>query len=175
VFVSIGIEVAFTPDRCSICGYQKVAVQVRGRDGTGRRPPYCIHCNSGIEKTVPLRPLESKQRPKASKVRRLAKKQDEKVAKAIGGRVQAASGARPDCKGDVRVYGEHRVETKYTFAQSFRVTREMLNKIRSECAGLEKPALVLDFKDKGTGRTEDSWAFIPFRDWEQYVKADVDS
>lgn len=107
--------------------------------------------------------------------RRLSKRQDLEIMQDLeGGRVQPASGALPGYKSDVKVTGKHRIETKWTIAASFRLTREMLNKIRGECRGLERPAVVIDFKSKTSGRTEDRWVCIPYSDWKRYANEATD-
>lgn len=117
-------------------------------------------------------PELKKKRMKQGRVKQLCRKQDQDVMAGLdGGRVQPASGALSGYKSDGRVPGHHRVETKWTGAASFRLQRSELNKIRGECQRLEKPAMVIDFKDKVTGRTEDRWVVIPHRDWEKYANA----
>ena len=90
---------------------------------------------------------------------------------AIGGRVSKASGAMASDKSDGRLLDKVRMEAKFTFAKSFRLTRQILNKIRSECQGTEEPAVQIDFNDKVTGRVLDSWVVIPLHAWEKYVNA----
>jgi hypothetical protein len=89
----------------------------------------------------------------------------------INGRVQPASGALAGYKGDGRVLGSHRIETKYTFASSYRLQLSDLQKIQGECYGRERPAVVIDFKDKRTGKLKARWACIPHTDWEGYANA----
>ena len=86
-----------------------------------------------------------------------------------GGRVMPASGALPGYKGDGRIRGLFRFEMKETFSLGFALTREVLNKIRGECSGKEEPVVVLDFKDKGTGRTEDRWCIIPYKTLKRFI------
>lgn len=93
---------------------------------------------------------------------------------AIGGRTSKASGAMASDKSDGRLIDRIRLEAKLTYANSFRITRAVLNKIRGECVGLEEPVVQIDFNDKATGRVEDSWVVIPFHLWEKYVNATTD-
>lgn len=89
----------------------------------------------------------------------------------IGGRVQPNSGSRPGYKSDGRLYDQVRMEAKYTTKKTFPLERADLNKVRGECQGHEKPVLVVDFKDKLTGKTEDRWAVIEYKEWEKIVHA----
>jgi hypothetical protein len=93
---------------------------------------------------------------------------------AIGGRTSKASGAMAGDKSDGRLIDRIRLEAKLTYANSFRITRAVLNKIRGECVGLEEPVVQLDFADKITNRVVDSWAIIPLHVWEKYVNATTD-
>jgi hypothetical protein len=111
----------------------------------------------------------------SKRIKRISKKQENKTASSMGGRAQPGSGARPGYKGDVRVYDKHRIENKFTFAESFKIELTTLSKIRGECEGHERPALSLDFKDKLTGRTKDSWVIIPTTDWEKLNAATDES
>ena len=125
-----------------------------------------------LDGVVDFFPEPVKKRMKQGRVKQLCRKQDQDVMAGLdGGRVQPASGALSGYKSDGRVPGHHRVETKWTAAESFRLKRAELSKIRGECQRLEKPAMVIDFKDKATGRTEDRWVVIPHRDWEKYANA----
>lgn len=83
--------------------------------------------------------------------------------KDLGGRVMPGSGSRPGYKGDGRVFDRIRVEMKTTFNLAFSLTREVLNKIRGECSGTEEPVVVIDFKDRDTGKTEDRWVVVEYK------------
>jgi hypothetical protein len=108
---------------------------------------------------------------KPKKIRRASIKQEREIMKGLGGRVQPGSGSKGGYKGDGRVYDQLRVEAKYTTAKSYRLNHSDLTKIRGECEGRERPALVLDFKEKGTLKTHDRWVVIPYADWEKYAAA----
>lgn len=115
--------------------------------------------------------------PKVSHKRRLqaSRRQEEKLAVLHGGVRQRGSGNQPGYAGDVRADGRYRVEAKFTTKASYRVTREELYKIRSECGLGEEPVFAIDFKNPSSLLTEDSWVLVPKKVWERYVhQADDD-
>jgi hypothetical protein len=65
----------------------------------------------------------------------------------------------------VRKAGELRGEAKATTKKSFTLTREILDKIRSECVGAERPFVHLKFLNPHTLASEDDWIIIPLEDW----------
>lgn len=101
--------------------------------------------------------------------KRRANKQERDLANTIGGKQQKGSGSQLHAKGDVRKKGVFRVECKSTTAQSFSMKREILDKISSECLGMERPALDVLFLNDKTLREEDRWVAIPFLHFEEYV------
>jgi hypothetical protein len=74
--------------------------------------------------------------------------QEKRAAKRTGARVQPASGAMSDAKGDLRKRGELRIECKLTRAKSFTLKREDLEKLESETAGGELPVFEIEFQDR---------------------------
>jgi len=80
-------------------------------------------------------------------------KQEKKVAKAIGGRQTANSGATDFSKGDVVTEDGWLIECKTATSekQSFSIKREWLKKNREEAFSMGKDynALVFDFGDNG--------------------------
>lgn len=132
----------------------------------------CIHCAFSKDTCFAMATAPPAKKRKGARLRKLAKHQDQEVMAGLeGGRVQPASGSIDGYKSDGRVYASHRIETKFTFAQTFYLERADLDKVRSECWGLERPVLIVDFKDEASGRTEDRWAVIPHKDWERYANA----
>ncbi len=89
---------------------------------------------------------------------------ERKLAKRTKGYRTAGSGNKKE-KGDVRVNGVTRIEHKATQHNSFRVTKEMLEKIKLAGAGCdETPIMVIDFlSDRGVS-VGDELAVIPFQD-----------
>lgn len=81
--------------------------------------------------------------------KRRAPKQERELAKALGGSLTPASGAKA-VKGDVRIKGFARVEAKCTRNKSFSVTLDILEKIEdaaASCADGEVPVLHVEFLD----------------------------
>lgn len=111
------------------------------------------------------------RRPPTRHDRRLADAQSRKLAADTGSRTQPASGALPGAKGDGRLMGEFRVESKFTRNKTFRVTRDLLDKISGECGYHEYPVLDIEFKDSN-GRTEDRWVAIPYEIWKEKYAPD---
>jgi hypothetical protein len=101
--------------------------------------------------------------------RKVVDQQEAEMAAMVGGRKQAGSGSVLGCKGDVRKKGVFRIECKSTEAQSFSLKRELLDKIRSECAGTEEPAFDIKFLNKATLQEEDRWVAIPYTHFEDYA------
>lgn len=104
------------------------------------------------------------------KLRKRATTEERNIAEDLGGKRQVGSGAVPGIKGDVRVRGELRIESKITTKGSYRVELELLNKIRSECHGTERPAFIVSFVDKDTHREIDRWVLQPYEDWHSLVE-----
>lgn len=116
----------------------------------------------------------SKQRLKHASMQ-----QELESAQAMGGHRQTGSGARPGNKGDGQVLdqsaidnleaspGRFRFENKFTTGARTTLKLSDLQKIRSECQGLETPVFDIQFKDKNTLRTLDNWVLIPRREWER--------
>ena len=132
-----------------------------------------VMVGTAVETTEPLRhmePVELVMEPEevepkkgvSRKVRKASDREERKLAEDLGGRRQAGSGAMPWAKGDVRVRGKFRVEHKMTEAKSYRIEREVLDKIRIEAEGSEVPALVIMFSD---GRNTDKWVMLPYEQW----------
>lgn len=129
-----------------------------------RAKPLCPACQETEVQRVVLMTPESKIPSAVSRrVRELSKKQERTVMADLGGRVMPASGSKAGYKGDGRVYDRIRVEMKETSSLAFNLSREVLNKIRGECAGKEEPVVVIDFKNRKTGNTEDRWCVIEYK------------
>jgi hypothetical protein len=165
-------ESGITP--CKSCGASPTFTPVVSVDDKKcTLEPRCGDCLVNRVMTgVLAEPKTKKRKAPSRRMKQLADKQEREVMDDLGGRTQPASGARSGYKGDGRVYDRFRVEAKFTFAKAFSLTRAVLNKIRGECAGKETPALVVDFKDKRTGRTDDRWVVIPYKVWKKDAAAD---
>jgi hypothetical protein len=101
---------------------------------------------------------------KQSKAYHASPKLEKKTAKRLGGYVTTGSGNKRE-KGDIRKRGVTRIEHKATQANSFRVTKEMLQKIELAAVGCDEvPILVVDFLDERGNSTGEEIACIPFRE-----------
>lgn len=109
--------------------------------------------------------------PSRAQVRASVTRQERRVAESLGGHRQTGSGARRGYKGDGRVDGRFRIENKMTRAESMRVSLKDLQKIRSECEGLETPVFEVEFRDKHTLRPKEKWALVPWDTWEKLANA----
>tara|TARA_R100000808_G_scaffold512_2_gene2697 strand:+ start:16085 stop:16435 length:351 start_codon:yes stop_codon:yes gene_type:complete len=75
--------------------------------------------------------------------------QERELAKRVGGRTVRGSGCGSE-KGDARLEKVCRIEAKTTSAKSFRVTRDMLDKLEEAALpSNELPALVVEFLEEG--------------------------
>lgn len=112
---------------------------------------------------------------KPKRKRHISKLQDRDVMARLGGRVQPASGSLGGNKGDGRVYGRFRVETKYTKHGSFPLKLVELFKIAAECGDNETPVFVVDFKDGESARVVGRFAVIPFSHFEKVSRETDDN
>lgn len=91
-------------------------------------------------------------------------KKEKKLAIRVKGRTTNASGSKNE-KGDVRKVGIARLEHKTCQRKSFSVTRETIDKIvNASVACNEVPALVIEFINPDTGKSEGEIACIPMDD-----------
>lgn len=141
-------------------------------DHTGRSDALCIRClvtDAEIEGEVLLVELAADGPPKRRRAtlqrqKKLSRDQEVDIALELGATVQRASGALSGSKGDGRRKGVLRFEAKYTESNSYQLKLEELEKIAGECHGRERPVMVVDFKQKGTGRLRDRFAVLRFDD-----------
>lgn len=158
--LSIKIETEETDAPCEMCGATAVVMLVTANGGTDYIGPLCLEHLAAPQTAVIAAPKYAP--PKAGKIRHHSQKQERQIMTDLGGRTQPASGSKPGAKGDGRLYGKLRMEAKFTFAGSYSLKLRELQKIRSECDVTEEPVLVLDFKDRATGRELDRWALLPY-------------
>ena len=97
----------------------------------------------------------------AKRNRRRAIKCEEKIARDLGGKRQKGSGCLSWVKGDVRVKGHYRIESKFTRRKSFTITLEDLCKIWSECGPNETPMFDITWVDPATLKTLEEWVLVP--------------
>jgi hypothetical protein len=132
--------------------------------------PTCLMKGTTTRVTLESPPQTSGARPPGKRIRKAARRQERAVAEDLHGRTQKASGACIGSKGDVRVPDVLRGEMKCTTKKSFIVKRDVLDKIRSECVGREKPFVHIQFIHPITLTPQDEWVCIPYEHWE-YVNA----
>lgn len=105
-----------------------------------------------------------------SKGYRQSKAKEKKLAIRVGGRTTAASGSKRE-KGDVRIVGVARLEHKITQRKSFSVTREMIEKVVNAGVACEEvAAIVIEFINPDTGKSEGEMACIPMNDLIRLLK-----
>lgn len=79
---------------------------------------------------------------------RLSRAQEKQLAKDVGGKVQVASGARWDRKGDV-VAPEHLYEAKMTSAESYSLKLKEWRKVKFEAIMTNKtPVMAVQIQDE---------------------------
>lgn len=162
----LSVELVIIPSigtcKCGLHG-SLWAIQVASNGAEDTTESRCSACMTidGFQ-AILMVPESTVSRAPSRRIKKLSQKQERKVmAELPGGRTQPGSGSKTGYKGDGRVYDRIRVEMKQTATQSMSiVTRNVLNKIRGECAGREEPIVVVDFTDKSTGRVEDRWCVI---------------
>lgn len=92
---------------------------------------------------------------------RASVRQERRVAKQVGGRVQPGSGNQWSAKGDVKT-AEHLIECKTTDGKGYRLTVEVLRKIETEAAKAgRRPVLQVEFRLERR-----RYAVIP---WEEFL------
>lgn len=82
-----------------------------------------------------------------SRIQRRSRLQEKRIARDVGGRVQAGSGNSWKAKGDVRKQGQLRIEAKFTEKGVYRLKLAELQKIKEEAirGGLETPVMQVEF------------------------------
>ena len=108
-------------------------------------------------------------------VKRRSARQERERIEAVGGRRHSGSGARTGYKSDGSLDYRWRMENKFTTAASYRVQLKDLHKLRSECLNGQAPVFNVDFQDKHTGETKESWVLVPSKEWEKLVNASSES
>ena len=102
--------------------------------------------------------------PVTKRMKKASVRQENKIARDIGGQRQKGSGSMAHAKGDVRKHGALRIEAKFTQARSYNVHYSDLVKIRSECVGDETPAFQITFMDRDL-QPIDEWVLVPYAVW----------
>jgi hypothetical protein len=173
--IEVSVERIVGTCGCGIHGALS-SIVVHAGEATDKTKPICPACQeTETHKLVLMTPESKIPRAPSRRVKHLSQKQEREVMAELGGRVMPASGSKPGYKGDGRVFDVARVEMKEVFSKTFNLTRDILNKIRGECSGKEVPVVVVDFKDKATGRTEDRWCVLEFKLLKGFLDGSVDN
>lgn len=163
--VGVRLDYISTPPKPTL----RVAIVLNGEEiWIGGVDWLALVCKTTFFKEVRLTGGPSRQR-----LRKAATKQERETAEALGGRRQTGSGARRGHKGDGRVFGRFRIEDKFTQAKEFRLKLTELWKARSECAGREVPVFNVQFREPNTLKVLDSWALVPWSEWEKRANAEA--
>lgn len=165
-------------DRCRRTG-ACIRIDLFTRDHSGQSDPLCLRCletNAEVEGALNLVELTVESPTRRRRVtlhrqKKLSRNQEVEVALELNASVQRASGALKGSKGDGRRKGVLRFEAKYTEADSYQLKLAELEKIAAECHGRERPIMVVDFKQKGTGRLRDRFAVVRFDDAKEMFNA----
>lgn len=174
--VALSVAVVSGVDRqCIKCGTSLVGqffgflYTVRADGNTADIGPICQICiGRGTGDLIAMwQEPQGKSRVPPKSRRRAVTKQEVARSEELGGQRQTGSGSRITAKGDGRVFGKYRIECKSTTAASFTVKLADLNKIRSECAGLEVPLYEIEFWEDGTLRPIDKWVLVPWDAWKK--------
>jgi hypothetical protein len=160
-------------------GTHVIQFTIETADGVDTCGPYCFTCLAMHNPTNPTQMVfqlgavtpPAGPVPPSHRLRKTSRRQEKRIAEDIGGQAQKGSGACSGAKGDVRRHGDFRIEAKLTQSNQYILKASTLHKIMSECSGLERPALVLDFIERGSHRTKESWAVIPYCDFLEIVNA----
>ena len=168
----LSLSTETTKGHCSGCNTWGPVVQftVVTPEHTGDVDPICPIClfdTKGTFSQVPMRELVSGPTPRRRALRknkRISQRQESELAEELGARVQPNSGAMAGAKGDVRKKGQFLLEAKFTSADSYSLKLAELEKVAGECRGLEKPVLVIDYRESGTSTLKDRFAVFRFDD-----------
>jgi len=118
---------------CSSCGTTEEAHVTKMRGG------FCPRCGDRMSTArSPTRRVTNQQKRSRDQERRLAK--------TFGMDRQAASGALPNVKSDLRDPGKLRGEAKETTKKSFSLKLEELEKLEKEARGGEMPLFMVEFQ-----------------------------
>ena len=133
-----------------------------------------IPLEAGEHELPPAMFDDVKKKSTANRQRKRSIRQENLLAKDVGGRRQYASGALPGFKGDFFVEGKIRGEAKYTAASSYRLELSTMQKVGAETKPGEMPVVVVEFTDKASGTTLEKLAVVYYSDWKRMVNGDAD-
>lgn len=169
------LSISLIPSVVTYDGATFAYVQVRVGDQLGETTKIPWGTFFGQEHVVPLEPLASNVVRLSTKlIKGRSTKQERRRIEAIGGRRHSGSGALIGNKSDGST-DRWRMENKFTTAASYSVKLHELMKLRSECRNAQVPVFNVDFQDKHTGATKDSWVLVPSKEWEKLVNGAPDN
>ena len=169
--LSVTVNLSTRISEASDGEFLSIRVHVDGQDGQLVTPWYY-----GFERdlVVPLESPSGGYKMSAKEVKSRSARQERKRIEAVGGRRHSGSGSKSGYKSDGSLDNRWRMENKFTTTRSYRVTRRDLLKLRSECLNGQEPVFNIDFQDKHTGATEESWVIVPSKAWERLVRGTSD-
>jgi len=165
--LSVNVTTTVTTDGYG-CSWATITVQADGLTGTSGPVAWGEFFARGH--TIVMEAPTGGMRMSTKLIKKRSTKQERKRIEAIGGRRHAGSGAFSGNKSDGST-DRWRMENKFTTAGSYRVALDDLIKIRGECRNGQSPVFNIDFQDKHTGATKDSWVLVPTKEWEKLVNA----
>ncbi len=86
---------------------------------------------------------------------------------------QPGSGNQDSAKSDLRLKNVARYEAKFTYANSFSLQLDELYKLNGELQGAERPAFIIDFRERGSKSLRDRFVVVPFEDFKELHAARV--
>ena len=167
MYLSVAITALLEQDEGS--NFVTVKVQEGINEGRVERIPW--ESFFGVPHTVTMVAPKGEAHVMSTKVKKQrSSRQERRRIEAVGGRSHVGSGAFAGHKSDGST-DKWRMENKFTTAQSYRVTLSDIHKLRSECRNGQAPVFNVDFQEKRTGATKESWVLIPHKEWERLVNA----
>lgn len=142
-------------------------------DGTESVCLECIKARGTVQQPLVIEqpPEAPKRRPPSASVKKRATEMEFRDAKMVGGRRQPGSGNMEGFKGDVRAYRRWRMDSKTVRTDSYRLTRDLILKARSECGPMERMAIPIHFLSKSTGAEKDCVVVVDRKTFEDAVHA----
>lgn len=170
-----------TCDKCGLRETEILCIEVHVGTAHDSAPVVCLDCMRRVGKVEEILVFNEPQynvgrRPPTKTMQRTARRREEQLAEDIGGQKQPASGSLPHAKGDVRKIGQWLGDDKTcrTTKKGFRLTRELVSKVRSWCKRGEKFFITIGFLHPITQRVEDEVVVIDRHVFEEIVHARLD-
>jgi hypothetical protein len=110
------------------------------------RGMFCTSCGGKMVKTGYDPRLQDGPKRRVTNQQKRSRDQERRLAKTFGMQQQAASGALPNVKSDLRDAGKLRGEAKETTKKSFSLKIAELEKLEKEARGGELPLFMIEFQ-----------------------------